>query len=341
MKTTSFYLWWLAIITALLLTWCSPQEQTTVPEKTTALAENQSESLQIVTTFPPLYAHTANIIDENDTLTNLVPPGTSVHTWQPKPSDILAMENADIIVTNGLWLEEFLTDYLETLENKWVLIVDTSAWVDVMEFGHKEDEHEDEHHEDDHHEDDHHEDEHHEDEHEDDHDAHNHEWPDPHIWLDPNNAKIQVATILEALIEKDSSQDSVYTKNAETYTNELTALDLQINNSINEEEVTPFIVFHDAYQYFLQAYNLQDMQVGLVQEFHGDNPSQKQIAGLMETIKDNWVTVIYTEPQFNPNVVQRLKQETWVTSKEIDPIGSSLSKTWYIDTLLTLAEAFK
>jgi len=53
-----------------------------------------------VTTFAPLYAHTANIVDANDTLTNLVPPGTSVHFWQPKPSDVLAMEQADAIITN-------------------------------------------------------------------------------------------------------------------------------------------------------------------------------------------------------------------------------------------------
>jgi ABC-type Zn uptake system ZnuABC Zn-binding protein ZnuA len=49
-----------------------------------------------------LYAHVANIIDDNDKITNLVDPGTSIHTWQPKPSDVLAMETADVIIINGL-----------------------------------------------------------------------------------------------------------------------------------------------------------------------------------------------------------------------------------------------
>jgi ABC-type Zn2+ transport system substrate-binding protein/surface adhesin len=82
------------------------------------------------------------------------------------------------------------------------------------------------------------------------------------------------------------------------------------------------------------------MQIGLVQEFHWDSPSQKQLAELMKTIADNWVKTIYTEPQFNPSIVQRLEEETDVTSTEIDPIGLELSKRGYIDMLLTLAEAF-
>jgi zinc transport system substrate-binding protein len=103
-------------------------------------------------------------------------------------------------------------------------------------------------------------------------------------------------------------------------------LDIAIKGRLSEKNILPFIVFHDAYQYFLRAYGLANMQVGLVQEFHGDNPSQKQIATLMKIITSNNVKTIFTEPQFNPSIVQRLKQETGVSSKEIDPIGFELSK---------------
>ena len=82
------------------------------------------------------------------------------------------------------------------------------------------------------------------------------------------------------------------------------------------------------------------MQVGLVQEFHGDSPSQKEISDLIEVIKSNDVKTIYTEPQFNSSIVQNLEQETWVLSKEIDPIGNELSKEWYTSTLTKLSEAF-
>gem|GEM_PF-6076064 len=63
-------------------------------------------------------------------------------------------------------------------------------------------------------------------------------------------------------------------------------MDIAIQQKITAQEIQPFIVFHDAYQYFLHAYNLEEQQVGLIQEFHGDNPSQKQIAELIKTIQE-------------------------------------------------------
>ena len=315
--------------------------------------DTNGKSLSIVTTFPPLYAHTANLIDDNDTITNLVPPGTSVHFRQPKPSDIIAMESADIIITNGLWLEEFLEDYLDTLADAWVVIVDTSEWIETIEFEHNDEEdwHEDHHEEDNHDEEEHHEEHEDEDHHEvenshtgehDDHDEHHHhhEGPDPHIWLDTDNVTIQSATITQALIDLDPSQEAVYTDTLNTYQTSIQLLDEEIQAMREGKEIAPFVVFHDAYQYFLKAYDLADAQVGLVQEFHGDNPSQQEIAELIETIETQWVQTIFTEPQFNPTIVQRLTTETWVTAKEIDPIGTELSKTWYITMMQTLAGAF-
>lgn len=329
-----------------LLVWCVAQpstntETTTHPDTNTAPAvkdvaqvENW-KALSIVTTFPPLYAHVAHLIDGNDTVTNLVPPGTSVHFWQPKPSDVVAMEQADIIVTNGLGLEEFLEDYLDTLETQWVVIVDTSKWIETMEFGHLDEHTEGDYQEDD--EEDH--DEHNEEGHDED-EHHHHEWPDPHIWLDPTNATQQVTSILQALIDQDPAQAEVYTTRAGEYINQINELDTTITNILSSEDTQAFVVFHDAYQYFLHRYELDDAQVWLVQEFHGDNPSQKEIAELIETIETENVQVIYTEPQFNPTVVQRIIQETWVIQKEIDPIGSSLEKDGYIMTMTKLAEAF-
>lgn len=312
----------LVVSSAALLAWCT-QPQSSVGENDTNTTVSQEQwdhgkSLQIVSTFPPLYAHTANIIDENDTLTNLVPPGTSVHTWQPKPSDVLAMEEADVIITNGLWLEEFLEDYLDSLEKKWVMIIDTSEWIAYMEF---EEEEEDDHDE-------------------DGHDAHNHEWPDPHIRLDINNSQLQAWNITKGLIKLDATQEDIYNKNLESYTTKLTRVNEEITILIDTTTIEPFIVFHDAYQYFLQAYNLADKQIWLVQEFHGDNPSQKEIAELIGTITTNAVTTIYTEPQFNPIIVQRLQQETGVQAREIDPIGSELSKDGYVQMMSLLGQAF-
>lgn len=278
--------------------------------------------LQIVTTIVPLYAHVSNLIDGNDTVTNLVPPGSSAHFWQPKPSDIRAMEEADVLIMNGLWLEEFLADYLTDLASKGVMIVDTSTWVELLAYSAHEEDYEHNH----------------ENDHEDD--AHTHEWPDPHIWLDPNNAEKQVETIAQALMMADPAQATVYTKQAEQYSDRLRLLDQELQGLFSESMVRSFIVFHDAYQYFLHAYNLEDNQVWLIQEFHGDNPSQKHLADLIATIQANEVGTIFTEPQFNPSVVKRLELETGVQSREIDPLGETLSKDGYISMMQALATAF-
>lgn len=328
------YLLWvtgiLAFVSIFLLSACNMNENIEISnqDKNT----ETSKELKIVTAFPPLYSHVANLIDGNDEIVNLVPPGTSVHFWQPTPQDVLAMQNADIIITNGLNLEEFLDGYLEDLEAQWVVILDTSEGVNTINF----DEHEDISHKDDH---DHESEEDHSHEDEDEH-SHTHEWADPHIWLDVENAIIQTKNILEALISLDIEQEEYLRAKGDIYINNLRQLDSEIQNMMSETEIEPFVVFHNAYQYFLQAYGIQDKQVGVISNFHADNPSQKEIAELIESIKEYEVWKIFTEPQFNPSVVKALVEEVWIQTAEINPIWSTLDKDWYITTMENIANWF-
>jgi len=89
----------------------------------------------------------ANLADENDSITNLIAPGTSVHFRQPTPQAVRTMQNADIIITNGLHLEEFLEKYLKDLASRGVVVLYTSLGVELLNFGATEDE--EEHHEED------------------------------------------------------------------------------------------------------------------------------------------------------------------------------------------------
>ena len=320
----------LLFMSMLLLVWCSNTQVDWIDNENTVVQQQKEtwwdggKALKIVTTFLPLYAHTANLIDANDTLINLVPPGTSVHFWQPKPSDVLAMGEADLIITNGLWLEEFLVDYLDDLEKKWVKIVDSSVWVELIEIEEDDDDHDD-----------------HEDEEHSDHEGnHDHEWLDPHIWLDPSNAIIQVENITQALVWLDPSQEERYTEVSSQYSLSINELNLRLQDGFAQKEVRPFIVFHDAYQYFLRAYGLLENQVGLVQEFHGDTPSQRQIADLIQVIEKESVSTLYAEPQFDSSIIRSLEQETWVNTKQVDPIGNALNKNGYVRMLEALADAF-
>lgn len=323
----------LVLLMTTVLSWCATTTNNTQQNEQDDTITNQphGEALNIVTTFPPLYSFTLNLIDENDTVTNLVPAGTSVHTRQPRPSDIVAMEEADLIIINGLGLEEFLDNYLENLQDQGVMIVDTSKWIETIESDTKDNDHEE--HEEDWHDN-------HDDEETEDHHEHSHEGQDPHIWLNPVLAAQQTTNISDALAQRDPRQAMFYRQQEETYKQKLKKLDTSIKTKINNTEQSKFIVFHDAYQYFLRQYNLTTYQVGQIKEFHGDNPSQKELAALIDIITKQWVQTIYTEPQFNPAIVKRLEEETIIKTQEIDPIGTEVGKDWYITMIETIAAWF-
>ncbi len=94
--------------------------------------ETRDSKLQIVTTFSPLYSLTANIAREKANIENIVPPGSSIHTFELKPSDIKKIANADILVTNGLGLENFLNNAIEASNNKDLIIVNTSKNIEAI-----------------------------------------------------------------------------------------------------------------------------------------------------------------------------------------------------------------
>lgn len=330
----------------LVLTACG-----TSPAATDEVATNEiDKALQIVTTFAPLYQHTLNIADDNDTVTNLVPAGTSVHTRQPTPQDIATLENADIVITNGLGLEEFLEEYLHDLEERGVMIVDTSIGIATRELASTDEHHEDEHHEDEHKDDDSHENEqtheeehadedHGEDEHTDeDHNDHHHTGTDPHIWLSIPNAQIQADTITQALTDTDPSQMMIYLSHNADYQTKLTILDQEIRAMIASADIQPFVVFHDAYGYYLHEYGIADKQVDMILEHHSDTPTQAEIAELIEHINEYSVATIFVEPQFSSTVVEALQQETGVNVREIDPIGSQMDADGYLTNIRSLTE---
>jgi len=296
------------LISIWLLTWCGIKEQNNLEQPNYIT----SKPIKIVTTFTPLYSHVANLIDWNDEIVNLVPAGTSVHFRQTTPEALVAMQKADMIIINWLHLEEFLEKYVEELEKSWVKIIDTSIWIKTIEY---EEEHN------------------HEEE-------YNHEWADPHTRLDPNNAILQTITISNALSEIDPNQSEYYKSQEKIYISKLEKLEQEVREIIKPEEIKPFIVFHNAYQYFLHAFDIENKQIAVIKNFDWDNPSQKEIAELINIIKEKNVNTIFTEPQFNPSIITALNEEVSIQIKSIDPIWTELSKNWYINNMKSIAKTF-
>ncbi len=339
----------------LLLAACTPEtSDEPVDNENQNTTQVEDQPLKIVTTFPPLYSFAANVVGDYGDVTNLVEPGASVHTWEPTASDLRALSEADLLVMNGLELEPFIEDMIDSAQNPNLKIVTTADAVsgqivesaDMLELDH---EHEEEDHEEDHEhkneiEADHdHEDEEghdHEEGHEDEDEHDHHGGQDPHIWLNPTLAMNQVEAIRDALVEIDPSNEVGYLTNADAYLNTLQNLDQEIKTILDALEVKPFIVFHDAYIYYFDQYSLTEMRKAAIEPFPGKEPTATYFRELVELIESENIEVVFTEPQFNPQTVQNLQEETDIKSFEIDPIGLELSSEGYENNLKALTETF-
>jgi zinc transport system substrate-binding protein len=287
--------------------------------------------LKIATTFPPLYSFVTNITSDLAEVENLVPPGASVHTWEPQPSDLKILSDADLLVMSGLDLEPFIGDMVDSAQNKDLITVTTSEAIQDSLMEH-EDDHDHEH-----------EEEEHEEEHEGEHEEeghHHHEGPDPHIWLDPILAMKQVELIRDKIIKLDPVHKAEYEANTEVYLGKLQKLDQEAETAFQEASPKGFITFHDAYGYFLHRYGIEEYHLASIEPYAGKEPTAAFFQELVNLIETESAKVVFTEPQFSPTTVQNLQEETGVKSFEIDPIGLELSTVAYENNMRSLTQTF-
>ena len=190
---------------------------------------------------------------------------------------------------------------------------------DHDDHGH-DDEHKDEHKEDGH-------DEHgHEDEHkEDGHDEHGHEGHahgefDPHIWLDPLNAKVILKEMAEHLIENDEKNASTYKKNLKKGLKDLDKLVKNVKSDLNKDFKS--IVFHDAYQYFEERFGVNVLGAFTVNT--DVLPGAEQLAEIREIIEHDKVACVFSEPQFNPDIINAVAKDMNISTGVLDPLGATL-----------------
>ena len=199
------------------------------------------------------------------------------------------------------------------------------------EDGHKEDDHDDHDHKkkDDH--DDH-------DDH-DGHEGHHHGEHDPHIWLDPINAKVILNEMVEHLIENDPKNASTYKSNLEKALKDIDKLTIEVMTDLNQS--TSSIVFHDAYQYFEKRFNVNVLGAFTVNT--DVMPGAEQLAEIREVIEHDKVACIFSEPQFNPDIINAVAKDMDIKTGVLDPLGATLTpgKTLYFDLIKNMSKSFK
>ena len=278
----------------------------------------------------------------------------SPHNFQIKPSHAKMLQKADLVIWVGEDLESFLPSALKSIPKNAVVfeLLDQSG-LKKLKFREKNifeghDDH-DEHGHDEHakKEDDH--DDHDDEEHakkEDDHDDHGHDEHghahgeyDPHIWLDPSNAKVIVKKITNQLSKIDKDNSSVYKANSKKLLKDLDGLIKEVKNEINKD--ASFVVFHDAYQYFEKRFGINILGAFTVNT--DVLPGAEQLSEIRDVIEHEKVSCVFSEPQFNPDIIKAVAKDTNIKTGVIDPLGATLNpgKTLYFDLIGNMSKSFK
>ncbi|AFS48385.1 periplasmic solute-binding family protein [alpha proteobacterium HIMB59] len=314
--------------------------------------------IKVVTTIKPIHSLVSGVMDGVSNPTLIIEGSNSPHNFSLKPSHAKILEEADIVFWIGEDLESFMEKPLNSLAKNAVQIsfMDLKS-IKKLKFREMNDHddhddhhgHEDEHeghddHDDDGHKDDDHDDHGHDDHHghedEDDdssHDGHNHGEFDAHIWLDPENAKVMISEIAHELSELDPQNKSNYEKNAEKMISSLD--DLIDRVSIIVQNNPSFIVFHDAYQYFENRFNIK--AAGALTLNPEVLPGAKQIAEIQELIEHDNVKCIFSEPQYNPKIIEMLSADMNVSTSVLDPLGANIEvgPKMYNELILEIANS--
>ena len=173
----------------------------------------------------------------------------------------------------------------------------------------------------------------------DDHEGHHHGEHDPHIWLDPINAKVILNEMVEHLIENDPNNASTYKSNLNKALKDLDKLTMDLMTELNKS--TPSIVFHDAYQYFEERFNVKVLGAFTVNT--DVMPGAEQLAEIREIIEHDKITCIFSEPQFNPDIINAVAKDMDIKTGVLDPLGATLDpgKDLYFDLIKNMSKSFK
>ncbi|MDC0530618.1 zinc ABC transporter substrate-binding protein [Alphaproteobacteria bacterium] len=308
-----------------------------------------AETKGIITTIQPINALVSAVIGNTGKTISIIPAEQSPHDFKLKPSDVKILQDGNLIFYVSNHLESSVTkvfknlpknikiiNLMEESDINHLAIRDNEAWERHDHDGHDDHDDHDKHGKkhDDH--DDH-------DKHGKKHDDHaNHEKEDDvHIWLSPNNAIKIVKKVNKELNLYFPENSKIYDENASKFINKIKNLKEELVKELAPIKDKPFIVFHDAYQYFEKTFELN--AVGSV-ALEGDIASSpKQISFIKEKIKKSNASCVFHEPQFDTKLVKIVVEGTNAEIGTLDPLGVNITgdKDFYLQLLRNMSKSLK
>lgn len=247
---------------------------------------------RVVTTLFPLYDFARSVGQEKIDVALLLPPGVEPHAFEPKPSDIAKVAQADVFIYTGKAMEPWAAKIITNVGNSKLRVVDSSKGIALMEMNggaggaslvkgrpaapaH----------------------------------GHGFRGVDPHIWLDFANALQMVDAIADALVRARPADEAVFRQNAETYKDQLRALDSSFATQLAKCPQREFIhAGHYAFGYLARRYHLT---YRAAQGFDPDSePTAKQLAALARQVQSAGLNAVFYEELVEPRVARTVARET-------------------------------
>lgn len=283
---------------------------------THSLAE---DGKNIVVTIKPLYSLVAGVVGDTENVILLLDNDASPHDFQLKPSQMRTLQNASIIFYIDDHFETFLTSAFKTLPphvQKHAMMQDVNLILYPNRKGGVWDRHEHETHEDS-------------------------KSYDRHVWLDPENARRMVHAIAERLSALYPENRNAYKENSRIIIKKIDTLDGKLTSMLSGVRDEPFIVFHDAYQYFERAYRLNG--VGSITFEPNESPSPVRIMAIRKRLQQTKAKCVFREPQFKNRLIQTVTEGSKAKIATLDPMGVHLDnkKDLYFALLKNLAHSLK
>lgn len=231
-------------------------------------------------------------------VTLMVPEGADPHTYEPLPSQLAQVSSSKMYVEIGTPVE-FETNYMDKIRstNPTMLIVNASEGIKLIPNS-----------------------------------AENESTTmDPHVWVDPKNAMIMVNNIYNGLVQVDPKDKDYFQKNRDAYMAQLKQLDENTTKILKDKNGTDILVYHPAFGYYAKDYNLT--QIGAM--INDEEPSPQRIAMMVDIAKQNNITVLFNEPQYDPKFMQSIASQVGGKVLTVNDLDEH-----YIQNMMNVAKAF-
>lgn len=256
--------------------------------------------LRVVATTVQIEALAREVGGELIDLHGVVPPGADAHEFEPTASDLAAIEDADVILRHGIELDDWLDDTLSAAKDASVVTVTDGVLLQRGEAEHHGD---------------------------DQARGDQADGADPHVWLDPDNAKVMVRNIEAALTAADPANRTTYEANSMAYQQTLDETKTQVQAIIDEIPAgdRKLVTNHDAFGYFARAFGLEVVGAVIPSISTQAEPSAAETARLLDTIEAEGVRAIFAETSVNPALARTLASDAGIAIVD-DLYGDSLGE---------------